>query len=156
MAENKNVNAYLESQGQYIRSASVMVPNAPAIFSMMDNPPEVDVQCNVDANKLNESLFEVILTVHTEAKIDDKEDQGEKKVAFSCDLQYSGLFSVGATEDEEKIKKLLLVDAAAILFPFARRVVANLTMDSGFPPLMLAPIDFAAKYQAQSDAEAKH
>jgi preprotein translocase subunit SecB len=36
-----------------------------------------------------------------------------------------------------------------MLFPFARRIVADVVRDGGMPPLMIEPIDFAALFQAK-------
>lgn len=135
---------YIEAHGQYIKNLSLDVPNAPYIFSLIDSAPEVDVKCNVDAVKINENnTYEVTISVSVEAKIQTSNE--EKKIAFICDLKYSGIFVVGEkTEDE--IRRMMLVDAAFLLFPFARNRIADVVMSAGFPPLVLAPINFAERY----------
>ena len=48
----------------------------------------------------------------------------------------------------------LLAEAPRIIFPFARRVLADAVRDGGFQPLMLEPIDFGALYMQQAEAAA--
>jgi len=68
---------------------------------------------------------------------------------FLVDLSYSGLFEISAPEHVD-LEKVLLIECAFILFPFARRVIADVTRDGGFPPLHLEPINFHALYQQNS------
>ena len=42
-----------------------------------------------------------------------------------------------------------------MLFPFARYILAEVTSDGGYPPLMLNPIDFAALYRKQMEEKQK-
>ena len=42
-----------------------------------------------------------------------------------------------------------------MFFPFARYILAEVTRDGGYPPLMLNPIDFAALYRKQMEAKEK-
>ena len=37
-----------------------------------------------------------------------------------------------------------------MLFPFARRIVADVVRDGGMPPLMIEPIDFAGLFRAKA------
>jgi len=57
--------------------------------------------------------------------------------------------------EESKIEKILLIDCTTLLFPFARRIIANNTIDSGFPPLMIDPIDFSDLYKRRDSTLAK-
>ena len=64
---------------------------------------------------------------------------------------HAGLFRlVGAPQ--EALEPFLVVEAPRILFPFARRVIADAVRDGGFPPLMLEPIDFGGLYLQQLEA----
>ena len=47
------------------------------------------------------------------------------------------------------MQPILLIQAPHMLFPFARRIVADVVRDGGMPPLMIEPIDFVALYQAK-------
>ena len=49
----------------------------------------------------------------------------------------------------DQIQPFMLGEAPRLLFPFARRVLADAVRDGGFPPLMLEPIDFGGIYIQQ-------
>ena len=68
----------------------------------------------------------------------------KEQLVYLCEVEYAGLFTVNVTQ--EHIGPVLLIECPLIIFPFLRRIIADLTGDGGFAPLMLAPIDFAALY----------
>ena len=57
-----------------------------------------------------------------------------------------------ANSPEEQLHPFLFAEAPRLLFPFARRVIADVIRDGGFPPLLIDPIDFGAMYLAQAQA----
>jgi preprotein translocase subunit SecB len=119
---------------QYVRDLSFESPNAPKILSEMKRPPEVQVGVDVSARGVGPDVYEVMLNVKAEAKL-------EGQTAFLIELAYAGLFAVrGAPPDQ--IGPLLVQEGPRFLFPFARAIIADATRDGGFPPLMLQPIDF--------------
>jgi preprotein translocase subunit SecB len=65
---------------------------------------------------------------------------------FLLELTYGGLFGL-ANIPEDSLQPLLLIECPRLLFPFARRVVADCTRDGGFPPLMIDPIDFVTLFR---------
>jgi preprotein translocase subunit SecB len=133
---------------QYVKDLSFENPSAPAVFQWQGQP-QIDVQFNIGAQKVGEELHEVALKIEVTAK-------SEEGTAFAVDCLYAGLFAI-RNLPEEQLQPFLLAEAPRILFPFARRVVADAVRDGGFPPLMLDPIDFASLYmqrQAQIQAEA--
>ena len=92
---------------------------------------------------VGEDAYEVILKVEAKAVAADK-------VAFQVELSYAGLFAL-RNVPEDQLQPFLLAEAPRILFPFARRVLADAVRDGGFPPLLLEPIDFGQLYVAQSE-----
>ena len=136
--------APLTIHDQYIKDLSFEVPNAPGIFGkMMQNQPDVAVNVDVDAQKLAEKQFEVVLKIRADCKV------GED-VAFICELAYGGIFEINVPD--EHIEPMLLIECPRMLFPFARHIVANTTRDGSFPPMMLSPVDFASMYRARLEA----
>jgi preprotein translocase subunit SecB len=125
---------------QYVKDLSFENPNAPAVFQEQD-PPEINVQFDIGAAQVGEEVHEVTL------KIEVKATTGGK-TAFIAELAYAGLFGL-RNIPAEHVQPFLLGEAPRILFPFARRVVADAVRDGGFPPLMLDPIDFGALYLQQ-------
>jgi preprotein translocase subunit SecB len=128
---------------QYVKDLSFENPNAPA-FYQWQGQPQVDVQFNIGANQVADEAHEVILKIEVRAASADK-------VAFQVELAYGGLFGV-RNVDAEQLQPFLLAEAPRLLFPFARRVLADAVRDGGFPPFMLEPIDFGALYLQQAAA----
>ena len=91
------------------------------------------------AAQIGEGQYEVVLDLNVDAKA------GENQV-FLVELAYGGLFTL-ANIPSDSLQPLLLIECPRLLFPFARRVVADATRDGGFPPLMIDPIDFAALFR---------
>jgi preprotein translocase subunit SecB len=125
---------------QYVKDLSFENPNAPAIYQQQ-TPPAIDVQFNIGSNKVGDDVYEVALKIEVRA-------QAGEQVAFIVDLTYAGLFAL-RNIPQEALDPFLLGEAPRILFPFARRVLADQVRDGGFPPLMLEPIDFAGIYMQQ-------
>jgi preprotein translocase subunit SecB len=129
---------------QYIKDMSFENPNAPAIYQSQ-NQPGIDVQFNIAAAQVGEEVHEVTLKIDVRA-----EAAGE--VAFIVDLAYAGRFGL-RNIPAEHVQPFLLGEAPRLLFPFARRVLADAVRDGGFPPLLLEPIDFGQLYLQQAEAQ---
>lgn len=125
---------------QYVKDLSVENPNAPDVFQWTDNP-KIDVQFNIGAEPKGEQVTEVELKINVTAKAD-------KGTAYIVELSYCGLIGLRNIPDEQA-HAFLFAEAPRILFPFARRVVADAVRDAGFPPLMVDPIDFNGLYIQQ-------
>lgn len=131
---------------QYVKDLSFENPNAPAVFQWQGQP-QIDVQFNIGANKVADDVHEVVLKIDVRATSADK-------VAFQVELAYAGLFGI-RNVPEEQIQPFLYAEAPRLVFPFARRVLADAVRDGGFPPLLLEPIDFGALYMQQALANAE-
>ena len=125
---------------QYIKDLSVENPKAPESFQWTEQP-QIDVQFNIAARKINEEISEIELKVSASAKT----SQG---AAYIVELAYCGLVGMRNMADEQK-HAFTYAEAPRILFPFARRVIADATRDAGFAPLLLDPIDFTGLYMQQ-------
>lgn len=122
---------------QYIKDLSVENPHAPDCFQWKDTP-QIDLQFNIGAQKVNDEVHEVELKVTTTAKTD-------KGDLYIVELSYCGLVGM-RNLPEEHAHAFLYAEAPRILFPFARRVISDATRDLGFQPLLLDPIDFNGLY----------
>ena len=131
---------------QYIKDLSVENPNAPAVFQWNEQP-QVDLQFNIGATPVNDEVHEVELKVTATASA----SQGK---LYLIELSYCGLVGLRNMPDEAQ-HAFLYAEAPRILFPFARRVIADASRDAGFPPLMMEPMDFGALYQQQLAARAQ-
>ncbi len=128
---------------QYTKDLSFENPGAPQSLQM-EGQPRIEINVNVNARRAGDDVYEV------ELKIDAKAFN-ESAVAFVVELLYAGLFGL-RNMPEESLEPFLVVEAPRILFPFARRIIADATRDGGFPPLLLEPIDFGSLYLAQVNA----
>lgn len=130
---------------QYVKDLSFENPNAPAVYSW-NAQPQIDIQFNISAAQPGEEMHEVALRITAKAV-------AEQGTTFAAELVYAGLFGVRNVPDDQ-LQPFLLVEAPRLLFPFARRVLADTVQDGGFPPLLLDPIDFGALYlQQQAEAQ---
>ena len=126
---------------QYIKDLSFETPGPLASLEAKE-APSISLNIEVKANPQNESnRYEVEVIITAEAK------QKESRV-FVLELTYAGTFTLNNIP-EQSIAPLLLIECPRLLFPFARSIVADVTRDGGFPPLALAPVDFAEIYRAQ-------
>jgi len=128
---------------QYVKDLSVENPSAPEVYSWQVQP-SLDVQFNLNVQGAGEGAHEVTLKFDISARSDNG-------VHFVIDLSYAGLFGI-RNVPEDALPPFLLIEAPRLLFPFARQVISDAVANSGFPPLMLDPIDFAAAYMAQVEA----
>jgi preprotein translocase subunit SecB len=126
-------------QSQYVKDLSFENPRAPASLLPGQARPEIQIRVDVRAQRLEAERYEVLLQLHVEAKAGDD-------TAFMVELTYGGVFGL-LSIPQESVQPLLLIECPRLLFPFARRVVADATRDGGFPPLLIDPIDFVTLYR---------
>jgi preprotein translocase subunit SecB len=128
-------------QKLYLKDVSFESPNAPKVFTDGEWKPEVNVQLNSANQSLGQDTYEVDLKITVTAKQSDK-------TAFLVELTQSGIFTV-AGFDQENLRGMLCAFCPETLFPFAREAIAELVSKGGFPPLLLAPVNFNALYMQQ-------
>ena len=128
---------------QYVKDLSVENPSAPQVFQWQVQPA-LDVQFNINVDKVADDVHEVALKIDVTARSDNG-------VHFVVDLSYAGLFGF-RNIPEEALPPFLLAEAPRLIFPFARQVVSEAVSNAGFPPLLLDPIDFASAYMSQVQA----
>ena len=134
---------HVQVHAQYVKDLSFENPEAPNSLAQQDSPPNIEISVDVGARGLTASQFEVELRITANAT------NGEMK-AFVVEVLYAGVFTLHNVE-QEKLKQVCLVECPRLLFPFARRIVADATRDGGFPPLLLEPIDFVSLYSQSAD-----
>jgi preprotein translocase subunit SecB len=132
---------------QYIKDLSFEAPAAPEVFQRMQTTrPDITINIDVQAVHLADTAYEVVLNMRAECKV-------EKKVAFIMELVYAGNFNIRVPR--EHLQAVLLVECPRLLFPFARSILAEISREGGFPPVLLGPVDFVAMYQKQMETAAK-
>jgi preprotein translocase subunit SecB len=133
---------------QFIRDLSFESPRAPESLRAGATQPQIDLGVELGARGRDDGLFDIELKLTARA-IRDAE------TIFHLELVYAGLFQLNGVPPED-LEPVLMIECPRYLFPFARRIIADLSSEGGFPPFMLEPIDFATLYaqrHAQSSLE---
>ena len=160
---------------QYVKDLSFEVPGAPQIYSQLRAQPQVNINLDVQARRVqdNQNIFEVALLIRAEAQVPSQQStaavgvgpqsgNGQERAApagpapsaplaqtvFVAELTYAGVFTLNNVP-ENAVEPVLLVECPRLLFPFARNIVADVTRDGGFPPVLLQPIDFVSLWQSR-------
>jgi len=134
---------------QFIRDLSFENPNAPDTLRGGAIQPQIDLGVELNAKGRDDGLLEVELKLTARA-------MREAMTVFHIELVYAGLFQILGVPQQD-LEAVLMIECPRYLFPFARRMIADLTGEGGFPPFMMEPIDFGGIYaarlaQAQSPA----
>ena len=128
---------------QYIKDLSFESPNAPASLQGPGENPKLNVNINVQAAAQADDIFEVALHFEANATSDDG-------VIYNIELVYAGVFRVTGVP-ENLLQPVLFIDCPTLLFPFMRRIIADMSQEGAFPPLLLDPVDFAALYRQNAE-----
>lgn len=124
---------------RYIRDFSFENLAAPVLPGAGEPALDISVDLDCNRNKHNDDLYELLLSVNVSARRADA-------IAFIVELSYAGLFQLGMTDAAAR-QRFIFVEAPRLLFPFAERIIADVTRDGGLPPLILTPPDFDALYR---------
>ncbi len=146
--QNQTQNANQEPQEQkdpsfsiqrvYLKDASIEQPNSPLVF-LDTGEPEVEIEVNVSAIRLDEIAFEVTVMATLQVK------KGEK-IALLIEAQQAGIFALEHIP-EEHIEPLLSINCTTILYPYLRANIADLVGRAGFQPIHMSEINFQALYE---------
>lgn len=143
MAENQSEatqqgsNQQFAIQKIYIKDVSFESPNSPAMFTQ-EWQPEVNLDMNTNTQLLNEGVYEVVLSLTATVKNTDQ-------TAFLVEIQQAGIFTITGFAEND-MGHMLGSFCPNILFPYAREAVSDLVTKGGYPPLILAPVNFDALY----------
>lgn len=139
MAENEQTppERQFVVQRIYLKDASFESPNAPDIFRG-DWRPTHDLNLGTKVEKLDDQIYEVVLSVTVSVKVEDK-------TAFLVEVHQAGIFTVGAFPEQE-MGPMLGAYCPSLLFPYAREVVSDLVVKGSFPQLVLQHVNFDLLY----------
>jgi preprotein translocase subunit SecB len=126
---------------QFIRDLSFENPRAPDSLRAGAAQPQIELGVEMNARARQDDLYDVDLKLTATAR-----SNGE--AVFQVELVYGGVFQITGVPEAD-LEPVLLIECPRYLFPFARRVIADLTVEGGFPPFMIDPIDFASVYAAR-------
>jgi preprotein translocase subunit SecB len=133
-----NENPHIAVNAQYIKDLSFENRGAPGSLVNIKNP-HIDLSLDLNISHLpEENFFEVEISIEAKAV-------QENQTLFTTELKYAGVFNlINIPQDQQQA--LLAIHCPAMIFPYARKIIADVTQDGGFQPLMIDPIDFATLY----------
>src|SRR3972149_5687616 len=137
MTDPQPQQAVFSIEKVYVKDASVELPSAPGA-SLEAQSPQVEIQLSSNSAKLNDALYDVVVTVTATAKQSDK-------TFFLVEVAQAGIFQIEGVPEQD-LAPLLGIACPNILFPYAREAVADLVRRPCFPPIHLAPVNFEAIY----------
>jgi preprotein translocase subunit SecB len=129
-------------QKMYIKDLSFENPNAPKVFTDREKmDPSVEVNLQLNNRKIDDDHWEVSL--HITSKVSSKEDS---KILFILEIEHAAVFMLKNIPNEH-MPMLLGVDCPTLLFPFTRQIVSQVSIDGGFVPFLMEPVNFMALFQ---------
>ena len=141
----ENAQPALIINSQYIKDLSLEIPHAPQIFSQVRAQPAVKVDIGVHNAKLADNVYTVDLNINLNGET-------EGKPLFILELTYAAAVTLNIPA--EHLEAVLNIEIPRLIYPYARNVVTQCLMESGLPPIMLSPLDFAAIYEARKNTAA--
>jgi preprotein translocase subunit SecB len=165
MAENDNKNGKSNTQNpagappqiqvkilnQYIKDLSFENPNIHKLINGPGEKPNISIEVSVNADHLEKDIFESTVAFKAVAT-------NNHGTIYVLETVYAGLFKIESMP-QQALEPFLLVSGPSTIFPYLRRLIADVTREGGFPPLLLDPIDFAGLYlqrqQQQQQAQEK-
>lgn len=130
----------------YVKDLSLEIPHAPQIFIQRE-APQVSIELSNATTKLEDGIYEVVVTVTVTSKLEDK-------TVFLVEVAQAGIFQIRNVPDEN-IEIILGVTCPNIIFPYARETISDIVTRAGFPPVLLNPVNFEALFAQQKEEQAK-
>ncbi len=143
MSQNQNQlhqQQSLKVIAQYLKDISFENPGMGPLSRIQGKAPEININVHVNAHKNTEMSGNFHVDIHLKAVSKIKEVP-----LFILETTYTGIFEITGFEPELE-EQIVNIQCPALLFPFLRRIVGEKTVDGGYPPLYLDPIDFHAIY----------
>ena len=139
-AQQDNNQPAFSIEKVFVKDLSLEIPNAPQVF-LEREAPQVDIQLHHESSKIEEGVYQTLLTVTVTAKVRDK-------TMFLVEVGQAGIFTVRNIPPQE-LEPVLAIACPNILFPYVREAVSEMVVRAGFPPVILSPVNFEAIYQSQ-------
>ena len=138
-SDNAAQGPMLQVLAQYTKDMSFENPNAPDSLRTGQDAPQININIEIGRQMMGDDAVEVTLILKADARRGDS-------VSFIAELEYGGLFAFQNVNVDE-IQPLIMIECPRLLFPFARQIMAEMTQNGGYPPIMLEPPDFAAMFR---------
>ncbi|MBC6402362.1 MAG: protein-export chaperone SecB [Hyphomonadaceae bacterium] len=142
-AETGTAGPVLQVLAQYTKDVSFENPNAPESLRNGQEAPAINVNIEIRRQTFSDDTIEVVLMLKAVARRSDA-------IVFIAEVEYAGLFAIQNIPSDEMLP-VIMVECPRLLFPFARQIIAEITQNGGYPPIMLEPPDFAAMFRDKLD-----
>ncbi|WP_374675917.1 protein-export chaperone SecB [Ideonella sp.] len=144
MAEQDQTPVF-QLQRMYLKDMSLEQPNSPQIL-LEQQQPQVDIQLGMQAESVADGLFEVSVTATVTTKV------GERTL-FLIEAKQAGIFEI-RNLPADQVQGILGVVCPQMVYPYLRAIVSDICTRAGFPPILLAEVNFQAMFEAQQQAQA--
>ena len=141
-----NQNPVFQIQRMYLKDLSLEQPNSPQIL-LEQAQPQVDIQLGLGAEGVADGVYEVTVTATVTTKVGDK-------TLFLVEAKQAGIFEM-RNIPQDQIQPILGIACPSMVYPYLRAIVSDICTRAGFPPVMLAEVNFQAMYEAQRQAQAE-
>ena len=130
---------------EFLKDISFESPNVPELFFQQESGQakmDINIDIQIKGADNNFYMVDLLIGVHSSLETDGK-------TIFMVNSTYSCLLQAEQTENEEELKKTLLINVPAILFPSAKMLIEQIILNSGFPPFKMQQVDFEALYESR-------
>jgi len=124
----------------YLKDLSLEQPNSPQIL-LEQGQPQVDINLGLGAEPIAEGVYEVTVTATVTTKVNDK-------VLFLVEAKQGGIFEI-RNIPEDQLQPIVGIACPGIIYPYLRAIVSDVCTRAGFPPVLLAEVNFQAMYESQ-------
>ncbi len=138
---------HIAIDAQYVKDMSFENPGAPGSL-LQPQQPELQLSMDVTARGLAPDRFEVVLAIRAAAR------SAKGETLFMLELAYAAAVTLTNVAESERAAALL-IETPRLLFPFARALVAEMTLAGGYPPVLLPIVDFKELLHRRQEDAAK-
>ncbi|WP_298231603.1 protein-export chaperone SecB [uncultured Azohydromonas sp.] len=140
MADDQEQNPVFQIQRMYLKDLSLEQPNSPQILTEQ-TPPQVEINLGLSAETITDGIYEVCVTATVTTKI------GEKTL-FLVEAKQAGIFEI-RNIPQDQLQAIIGIACPGMVYPYLRAIISDICTRAGFPPVMLAEVNFQAMYEAQ-------
>ncbi len=135
-----NQTPVFQIQRMYLKDLSLEQPNSPQIL-LEQVQPQVEINLGLAANPISEGIYEICVTATVTTKVGDK-------TLFLIEAKQAGIFEI-RNIPQDQLQQIIGIACPQIVYPYLRAIVSDVCTRAGFPPVLLAEVNFQAMFEAQ-------
>ena len=140
-----NTTPVFQIQRVYLKDLSLEQPNSPQIL-LEQAQPQVDINLSLAAAPVADGVYEVSVTATVTTTVADK-------TLFLVEAKQAGIFEIRNIPDDQ-LQPIIGIACPQIIYPYLRAIVSDVCTRAGFPPVVLAEVNFQAMFEAQQQQQA--